>query len=430
MKAYELPDNQNIISDFESAAARYASFGIDVNSAMQQALKIPISIHCWQADDVRGLEQSVAFSDGGGIAATGNYPGRARSGDEIRQDLAKVLELLPGTHKVNLHAFYAEDTEGADRDKYEPGHFARWLSWAKGLGVGLDFNPTYFSHPKADDGFTLSHPEKEIRDFWVNHGIACRRIAEVFGRETGQPSIINHWIPDGIKDTPADRWEPRARLLESLDRIFSDKLGIDRELCIDSVEGKLFGIGSEDFVAGSTEFYSHYALTRGITLCLDMGHFHPTETIVDKISAFMQFHKRLLLHVSRPVRWDSDHIVIFNDDLRGVFHELVRGNALDRAFVALDYFDASVNRITAYVTGARAARKAILYALLEPVELLKQMEKEGMGGSKLAFIEELKTMPFGAIWNKLCLDDGVPASSSWIREVEDYEKHVLRKRTD
>jgi L-rhamnose isomerase len=357
--------------------------------------------------------------------ATGNYPGRARNGDELRQDLAKVISLLPGVQRVNLHAFYAE-TNGkrVDRDALLPEHFARWVDWAKQQKIGLDFNPTFFAHPRAADGFTLSHRDDSIRQFWVRHGVACRKIAAHFARELNSPCVINHWIPDGLKDHPADRWTPRQRLVESLDAMLEESL----PGCVDAVEGKLFGIGSEDYVVGSTEFYSHYALTRNIMLCLDMGHFHPTETIHDKISSLLQFHKRLLLHVSRPIRWDSDHVVIFNDDLRAVFHELVRGNALDRAVVALDFFDASINRIAAYVIGTRATRKAILYALLEPSDGLRQLEATGRAAQKLARIEELKTMPFGAVWDMLCLKANVPSAAAWVNDIEQYESHVLRLR--
>lgn len=402
---------------YHEAKRAYARLGVDTDKAIRAALKVPVSLHCWQGDDVAGFEVKKGPL-GGGIMATGNYPGRARNGDELRADLATAMALLPGKHRVNLHAIYAE-TNGkfVERDQLKPEHFSKWIAWAKRRRIGLDFNPTFFAHPKASDGFTLSHVDDATRTFWIRHGQACRRIAAVMAKELGSPCVINHWIPDGAKDLPTDRWSPRVRLTGALDRLLKEKLpGV-----VDCVEGKLFGLGSEDYVVGSTEFYSHYALTRGVVLCLDMGHFHPTETIHDKISAFLQFHKKLLLHVSRPIRWDSDHIVIFNDDLRAVFQEIVRGNALDRAFFALDYFDASINRIAAYVIGARAARKALLAALLEPASL-PQLE----GAQKLAALEDLKTMPFGAVWEQLCESNGAPVD--WFGTVQRYEKEVLAKR--
>ena len=403
---------------YREAKRAYARLGVDTDKAIRAALKVPVSLHCWQGDDVAGFEVKKGPL-GGGIMATGNYPGRARNGDELRADLAAAMALLPGKHRVNLHAIYAE-TNGkfVERDKLKPEHFAKWIAWAKRRRIGLDFNPTFFAHPKANDGFTLSHADDAMRAFWIRHGQACRRIAAVMAKELGSPCVINHWIPDGAKDSPTDRWSPRVRLTGALDRMLKENLpGV-----VDCVEGKLFGLGSEDYVVGSTEFYSHYALTRGVVLCLDMGHFHPTETIHDKISAFLQFHKKLLLHVSRPIRWDSDHIVIFNDDLRAVFQEIVRGNALDRSFFALDYFDASINRIAAYVIGARAARQALLSALLEPANLA-----ELTGAKKLATLEDLKTLPFGAVWKQLCESAGAPVD--WFGTVQRYEKEALAKRT-
>jgi len=411
------------------AREAYAAYGVDTDAAIAQARAVPISLHCWQADDVAGFEVKPGVLDGGGIMATGNYPGRARNGDELRQDLDQVMALVPGTLRANIHACYAETGGRAvDRDALEPDHFARWIDWAKAGEIGLDFNPTFFAHPKADSGFTLSHAEKTVRRFWVRHGIASRRIAEAMGRACQTPCVNNVWIPDGAKDSPADRWGPRERLTRSLDAIFSDDLGVDTGLCIDSVESKLFGIGSEDYVVGSFEFYSSYALSRGLVLCLDMGHFHPTETIADKLSALLGFHERLLLHVSRPVRWDSDHVVIFNDEVRALFHELVRGQALERVYVALDFFDASINRIAAYTIGARSTRKALLYALLEPAARLAELEAEGKGAQKLALMETMKTMPFGAVWDRLCLASNVPAGAAWIGVVEAYERNVLAKR--
>jgi len=425
-KAASTPRTQDA---YALARKAYAALGVDAEAAIRTALAIPISLHCWQGDDVTGFEVKPGGLDSGGIMATGNYPGRARNGDELRRDLEQVLALLPGTQRVNVHACYAE-TGGkvVDRDALKPEHFAKWMQWAKQKKLSLDFNPTWFAHPKASSGFTLSHPDKSIREFWVRHGIACRRIAEAMAKELGTPCTVNHWIPDGAKDQPADRWGPRQRLVASLDAIFDPKLKVDSKLCVDYVEGKLFGIGSEDYVVGSMEFYSAYSLQRGVGLTLDMGHFHPTETIHDKLSALLQFHPRLLLHVSRAIRWDSDHVVIFNDDLRNVFHELVRGGALSRVTFALDYFDASINRIAAYVVGTRATRKAALFALLEPAAELKKLEAAGRNGQKLALMEELKGLPFGAVWDELCRRAGVPVSTAWIAEIGKYEKEVLSKR--
>ena len=426
MKPYILNDAElHVGEEYAQAKHVFGALGVDTETAIQRALAAPISLHCWQADDVAGFEAKSGAVNAGGLLATGHYPGRARNGDELRQDLAKVISLLPGVQRVNLHAFYAEtDGKVVDRDALEPKHFSCWIAWAKAEKIGLDFNSTFFAHPKAVDGRTLSHSDRAIRQFWVRHGIASRRIAAAIARELAAPCVMNHWIPDGVNDSPADRWSPRARLVESLDAMLAEKL----DGCVDAVESKLFGLGSEDYVVGSHEFYSHYALTRGILLCLDMGHFHPTETIHDKISALMQFHKKLLLHVSRPVRWDSDHVVIFNDDLRAVFQELVRGNALDRAIVALDYFDASINRIAAYIIGARATRKAILYALLEPTETLRELEEAGKNAEKLALMEELKTLPFSGVWNELCRRGHAPASTAWLRDIQAYEAEVLARR--
>ncbi len=431
MKNHPSSTEQAVQQAFEAAKTRYADYGVEVEAALAQCLQVPISLHCWQADDVGGFEVKGDGVAGGGILATGNYPGRARNGDEVRADLEQVMKLLPGTHRVNIHACYAE-TGGrrVDRDALAPEHFARWMDWAAAAKIGLDFNPTYFAHPKAGDGLTLSHHDPAIRTFWVQHGIAARRIAEAMGRRLGTPCINNHWIPDGLKDSPADRWSPRKRLVESYDRIFDPALGIDRKLCVDAVESKLFGLGSEDYVVGSMEFYTGYALSRGLVQCLDMGHFHPTEGIADKISALLQFQSRLLLHTSRPLRWDSDHVVILNDEVRQVFLEVVRGGALDRVLVALDFFDASINRLAAYVIGARATRQALLAALLDPAARLQELERTGKAAHKLALMEAQKTMPFGAVWDMLCLRAGVPPGLAWWDEVERYEKDVLAKRSE
>ncbi len=429
MKRKAAPNDKRIHEAFRLASAVYAEHGIDVDAAMQHAMAVPISLHCWQADDVTGLEAQVGGRDGGGILATGHYPGRARTGDEIRQDLDQVFRLVPGVSRVNLHAFYAE-TNGrrVERDELEPAHFRSWIDWARQGGFGLDFNPTYFAHAMVVDGLTLSHPDAAVRAFWVRHGLCSRRIAAAMGRALKSPCVNNHWIPDGQKDAPADRWSPRARLIESYDQIFAEKSGISRKYCVDAVESKLFGIGSEEYVVGSMEFYTGYALSRGLVQCLDMGHFHPTEGIHDKVSALLQFHPKLLIHTSRPVRWDSDHVVIFNDEVRQVFLELVRGGALARTYVALDFFDASINRIAAYVIGTRATRLAILAALLDPSSRLRALEAEGRRADKLAWMEAQKTMPLGAVWDMLCLQAGIPPGVAWLDDVSAYERAVLSRR--
>lgn len=424
-----MPASKNVEKAYQLAKERYAEFGIDTDEAIQKALDLPISLHCWQGDDVNGFEVKPDAADGGGIMATGNYPGRARDGNELRADLEKAMSLLPGQHKVNVHACYAE-TGGkpVDRDVLEPEHFADWMAWAKDQKIGLDFNTTNFAHPKADDGMTLSHPDASIREFWIRHGIACRRIAEKMADETGKTCVLNHWLPDGMKDLPADRLGPRQRLIESLDAILDTKHQVDTSKCLDAVESKLFGIGSEAYVVGSFEFYMGYAVSRGIRLCLDMGHFHPTETIHDKISSALLYLDNLLIHVSRPIRWDSDHVVLFNDDVKAVFQEVVRCRAMGRVALALDFFDASINRIAAYVTGTRASRKALLYALLEPNDMLKKYENESRFAQRLALMEDMKTMPFGAVWDALCEQSNVPVGYDWMGDVEAYENDVLLKR--
>jgi L-rhamnose isomerase len=423
-----MPTPKQISAAYRLARETYAAVGVDTEAAIERASSIPISLHCWQADDVRGLETPRKGLDSGGILATGGYPGRARNGDEMRDDLDVVLRLLPGTQRLNLHAFYAETgAKPVDRDDLQPRHFDRWLGWAKSQHIGVDFNPTYFAHPNAVSGFTLSHPDAAIRTFWIDHGRACRRIAQHFARELGTPCVHNHWVPDGSKDAPADRWSPRVRLAESFDAIFADK-AVDRTLCVDCVEGKLFGIGSEDYVVGSQEFYSSYAQSRDVVLCLDLGHYHPTESIADKISAFLPFHRRLLLHTSRPVRWDSDHIVILDDPVRALFLEIARGKAWDRVFVALDFFDASVNRLAAYIIGARATRQAILLSLLDPTQKLHAAEVAGRNHERLAWMEYAKAMPWGAVWNQLCVASDAPAGNDWLAEVNRYENTVLAAR--
>ncbi|MBK8477153.1 MAG: L-rhamnose isomerase [Opitutaceae bacterium] len=423
-----MPTAKQIAASYRLAREAYAELGINTEAVIAKALSIPVSLHCWQADDVRGLETPKDGITGGGIMATGGYPGRARNGDEMRADLDVALKLLPGQQRLNLHAFYAETgTKVVDRDEIAPEHFTTWLGWAKSRKIGLDFNPTYFAHPKAASGFTLSHADKSVRKFWIDHGKASRRIAQHFAKKLGTPCVINHWIPDGAKDAPADRWSPRARLVESYDAIFADDT-INRKLCVDAVEGKLFGLGSEEYVVGSQEFYSSYAQKQGLVLCLDLGHYHPTESVADKVSALMQFHPRILLHTSRPIRWDSDHVVILDDPVRNLFLEIARGDAWDRVFVALDFFDASINRIAAYVIGARATRQAILAGLLDPTKQIKAAEAAGRGHERLALMELTKSLPWGAVWDELCARASVPAGADWLAEVARHEKDVLSKR--
>ena len=411
---------------YDDAVEQYAEIGIDTDAALTRLASIPVSLHCWQGDDVGGFEQA-GTSLGGGLAATGNYPGRARTPDELRADAERAFTLIPGRHRFNLHAFYG-DFQGrpVDRDRVGPEHFTAWIDWARELRVGLDFNPTFFSHPHAADNFTLSHRDPAIRDFWIAHGIACRRIGAAIGRGLGSPCITNLWIPDGMKDTPADRVAPRARLLESLDAIFRDP--IDPAYNRDAVEGKLFGIGCESYTVGSHEFYFGYALSRGKLLTLDSGHYHPTESVADKLSAVLTFLPEILLHVSRGVRWDSDHVVVLNDELEAIAQELVRGDFLGRTHIGLDYFDASINRVAAWTIGTRNMIKALLRALLEPAATLRQLEAEGDYTGRLALLEEMKTMPFGAVWEQYCATSGVPAGRAWLDEIRAYEVKVLSTR--
>ena len=413
----------NIRSAYALAKERYAALGVDTDIALAVLEKISISLHCWQGDDVGGFENPGGDLTGG-IAATGNYPGKARTADELRKDLDVVYSLLPGSHRLNLHAIYLEADKKIERNAIEPRHFSAWKDWAKANHHGLDFNPTCFSHPLSAGGFTLSHRDPAIRQFWVEHCIASRKIGEYFGKELGTPAVTNIWIPDGFKDTPADRSTPRRLLLESLDRIFAEKLTHN----LDSVEPKLFGIGSESYVTGSMEFYTAYAVSRKILLTLDSGHFHPTESIADKISSMLIYLDEILLHVSRGVRWDSDHVVTFNDDLQAIANEIVRNDALERAHIGLDYFDASINRVAAWTIGARNTLKALLAALLEPCDMLRQYEAEGDFSSRLALQEELKSMPFSAVWDYHCEQKNVPIGMDFMRVVKDYERKELSKR--
>ncbi len=383
-------------------------------------------MHCWQGDDICGFESS-GDEIGGGLAVTGNYPGQARTPDELRTDFEKALSLIPGRHRFNLHAIYAE-TEGrkVERNELLPEHFATWADWARSIGIGLDFNPTFFSHSRAEDGFTLAHPDRGVRNFWIEHGQACRRIGAAFGEALGTPCLTNVWIPDGYKDIPADRRSPRDRLVASLDELFRERLAPSANL--DAVECKLFGLGSESYVVGSHEFYLGYAISRGTVLCLDAGHFHPTEVVSDKISSVMLWIDRLLLHVSRGIRWDSDHVVVLSDEMRELGKELVRGGYLPRVHIGLDFFDASINRVAAWVIGARAVLKALLLALLEPTGKLRQMELQQDYTGRLALHEQLLTMPFGTVWDRYCEMQGVPTESCWLQEVRRYEATELGRR--
>jgi L-rhamnose isomerase len=416
----------NMTTAYEAARDRYAEFGIDAVAAMEQLANVPISLHCWQGDDVGGFE---AFGVGlsGGIAATGSYPGKARTPQELRADAEKALSLIPGTHRFSLHASYGEfGGRRVDRNAIGPEHFSGWIDWARSLGIALDFNPTFFSHPKATDNFTLSHHDRGIREFWIEHGIASRRIGAAMGGALGKACLTNFWIPDGMKDTPVDRVGPRERLIASLDMVFHE--AIDPEINRDSVEGKLFGIGCESFTVGSHEFYFGYALTRKTLVTLDTGHYHPTETVVDKISAMLPFVPGILLHISRGVRWDSDHVVVLSDELDALAQELVRGGHLARTHIGLDYFDASINRIAAWVLGARNVLKALLKAMLEPTERLRALEAAGDYTGRLALQEELKTLPFGPIWDQYCQTAEVPGDGEWLNEVRRYERDVLVAR--
>ena len=415
-------------SPYEIAREAYAALGVDTEKALETLARTPISVHCWQGDDVGGFESASAGDPGGGLAVTGNYPGRARTPDELRADLEKVFSLVPGKHRLNLHAFYLE-TGGkkVDRDQIETCHFQTWIDWAKSLGLGMDFNPTCFAHSKAADGFTLAHRDKAIREFWIEHARRCRTIGADIGRALGSTCVVNVWIPDGYKDLPADRVAPRQRLIESLDTIFADKLPASDE--IDAVECKLFGIGSESYVAGSHEFYLGYAVSRQKAVCLDAGHFHPTETLADKISSVLLFVPRLLLHVSRGVRWDSDHVVILDDPTRAVMEELVRGDFLGRTSIGLDYFDASINRVAAWIIGIRATQKALLLALLEPSKRLREAEANGNLTARLALLEEAKSLPWGAVWDEFCRRSNVPAGAAWLAEAEAYGQETTRLRS-
>jgi len=411
---------------FALAKERYAALGVDVDEALSRLSGVAISLHCWQGDDVGGFE-NTGEAIGGGLAVTGNYPGKARTPDELRADLDQALSLIPGTHRLNLHASYAE-TGGkrVERNELTPEYFRNWIDWAKNKRMGIDFNPTYFAHPKATSGLTLTHRDAAIRKFWIEHGIVCRRIGAAIGRALGTPCVTNVWIPDGSKDAPVDRRGPRELLVQALDAIFTEP--IDSKLNRDAVECKLFGIGSESYVVGSHEFYLGYALSRKKLLCLDAGHFHPTEVISDKISSVLLWLDEILLHVSRGVRWDSDHVVTLTDELQAIAQELARGDYLGRVHAGLDYFDASINRVAAWVIGTRAMLKALLMALLEPLETLRAHEAAGDLTARLAILEEQKSLPYAAVWDYYCLTRDVPVGPAWIENVKVYELDVLSRR--
>jgi len=407
---------------FVWAKDQYQDVGVDVVAALESLSLVPLSVHCWQGDDVAGFEPNRATLAGSGLAVTGSYPGRARNAGELRQDLDKVFSLIPGRHRVNLHAMYGEFTGTIDRDAIGPEHFQGWLGWARERELGLDFNATLFAHPKAQSGFTLSSTDEAVRQFWVEHVLRSREVSAFLGRELKNPCIHNLWIPDGAKDAVVDRWERRSLLRKSLDEVFATPYPLTE--LKDSVESKLWGIGSEMFVVGSHEFYLGYALSRGLLLCLDLGHFHPTESVADKVSAILQFSDELLIHVSRGVRWDSDHVVVLDGQLKDVMSEVVRTGALRRVHFALDYFDASMNRVAAWVIGARATLKALLAALLEPTARLRELDQTG----RLALLEHAKTMSLAAVWDYYCLRAGVPAEQDWLDDVRRYESEVLSGR--
>lgn len=408
---------------YESAKEIYAKLGVDTDAAIAKCKEIPVSLHCWQGDDVTGFDHDGPLT--GGIQTTGNYPGKARTPEELLADMDKAMSLMPGKKKINVHACYAifEDGEFVDRDKLEPKHFQKWVDFAKERGMGLDFNPTFFSHPMVKDGLTLSSPDEEVRKFWIEHGKRCIEISEYFANETGQPCVMNIWIPDGYKDIPADRLGPRRRFKESLDEILS--IPYDKSKVFVCLESKVFGIGVESYTVGSSEFCMNYVARAGITPLMDNGHYHPTEVVSDKVSSMLLFNDHLALHITRPVRWDSDHVVLYDDETREIAKEIVRADALDKVFIATDYFDASINRISAWITGMRSVQKALLYALLEP-ESLRNLQNEGRFTELMAAQEELKIMPFGDIWQEYLNRENVAAD--YVSEVMDYEKKVLEAR--
>lgn len=411
---------------YEYAKEVYQKIGVDADKALEILKGLPISMHCWQGDDVTGFDHKGPLS--GGIQATGNYPGKARTPEELMADIDKVFSLVPGKHKLNLHASYAifEEGEFVDRDQIEPKHFKKWVEFAKERGIGLDFNPTLFSHDRVKDNLTLSSPNQEVRDFWIRHCQACIRISEYFSEELNQPCLMNIWIPDGYKDIPADRLSPRARFKESLDQILA--IDYDKEKVLVCLESKVFGIGVESYTVGSSEFTINYAASNGILPLMDNGHYHPTEVVSDKISSMLLFHDKIALHVTRSVRWDSDHVVLFDDETKEIAKEIVRNDALDRVLFGLDFFDASINRIAAWTIGMRNMQKALLYALLSPNQKLKDLQEEGKLTEVMMIQEEVKTYPFGDVWDYFCESNGVPQKEEWYEEVKKYENEVLTKR--
>ncbi|GAP68502.1 L-rhamnose isomerase [Bacteroidales bacterium 6E] len=420
--------NKNLVGkSYELAREQYAAIGVDTDAAIARMKELVISLHCWQTDDVGGFETPDATLSGGGIQTTGNYPGKARTIDQARADLEKAMSLLPGKQRVNLHAIYGDfKGERVDRDQIEVKHFQSWIDWCKQLGIGMDFNATCFAHPKADAGFTLSSKDEDIRLFWVDHVSRCRAISAEIGRQLGTPCVHNTWIPDGMKDIPVDRNGYRSQLKKSLDQAMA--VEYPKEHMKDAIESKVFGIGLESMTVGSHEFYLGYAIKNNKLICLDNGHFHPTEQVGDKISSCLQFVDEVLLHVTRPVRWDSDHVVTLNDEIQLIASEIVRNDFLSRVKVGLDFFDASINRIGAYVVGTRAAQKAFLVAMLEPTRKLVELEESGRYFERLAMLEELKTMPFSAVWDQYCLQEGVPVGMDYIAEIQQYERDVLSSR--
>ena len=421
-----MKNNPNVEKSFTLAKERYAAIGVDVEAVLKNLAKVPVSLHCWQGDDVGGFE-NYGGALTGGIMATGNYPGKARTPEELRADAAKALSLIPGTHRFNLHAFYGEFAgKKVDRNEIKPEHFKNWIDWAKSLGIGLDFNPTCFSHPKSADGFTLSSADKGIRQFWIEHCQASREVGAAMGKALGTPTVTNVWIPDGMKDTPADRRGPRERLAKALDEVFKKPLNPKQHL--DAIEGKLFGIGCESYTVGMHEFYLGYAVKNQKLVCLDAGHYHPTENMSDKISSVLCFVPEILLHVSRGVRWDSDHVVILDDALQAIAQELVRGDYLGRTHIGLDYFDASINRVAAWTIGARNMLRSLCIAMLDPIDKFKKLELAGDYTSRLALMEESKSLPFSAVWDYHCLKMGAPIGEEWLAQVKQYEKDVLSKR--
>lgn len=415
----------SIEAAYALAREAYAEQGIDTEAALGRLDRIPVSMHCWQGDDVRGFENADR-SLSGGIQTTGNYPGRARNADELRADLDTAMAAIPGPKRLNLHAIYLESAKAVPRDAILPEHFANWVGWAKDRKLGLDFNPSCFSHPMADSGMTLSHPDAAVRKFWIDHCKASRAISASFGKALGTPSVMNIWIPDGMKDLPADRFAPRQRLTEALDAIIAEPIA--PAFHRDAVEGKVFGIGLESYTVGSNEFYMGYAATRKTMLCLDAGHFHPTEVVSDKLSSVLNFVDKVLLHVTRPVRWDSDHIVLLDDEIQAIASEIVRGGMEDRVSIGLDYFDASINRVAAWVIGMRNMRKALLRAVIEPTAAMRDCEKAWDFTGRLALMEEAKSLPWAAVWDYYCLTRDVPVGAAWLDEIRAYEKNVLSKR--